>query len=262
MQHKGLILSIFALIFCLFSLTSFADPQPTAEKYQFPPLKKGTANTFRSWDGYCPPCTLENKAQCQKLPCQTHNLKPTNLYENIEVSGDKWAKLANEERLNPPSSAAPPFGAVIVQIDDKSGRVFRYWVDHNHSVDWHDPTAHAEMSVIRKAARELNVTDLGHIRKEDSKLSQPSEWSHCVIYSSAEPCPMCMAAIYWAGIHYLVFSATRYDTAAPGVNWDETAVFEELKRPYAKMKTITVRQATTNNFLDGFNYYKRTFIKK
>nr|WP_179854528.1 nucleoside deaminase [Coxiella burnetii] len=159
-------------------------------------------------------------------------------------------------------SSAEPCPAVIVQIDDKSGRVFRYWVDHNHSVDWHDPTAHAEMSVIRKAARELNVTDLGHIRKEDSKLSQPSEWSHCVIYSSAEPCPMCMAAIYWAGIHYLVFSATRYDTAAPGVNWDETAVFEELKRPYAKMKTITVRQATTNNFLDGFNYYKRTFIKK
>lgn len=140
---------------------------------------------------------------------------------------------------------------MIVQIDNKSGRIIRYWVDHNHSVDQHDPTAH-----------ELNVTDLGYIRKEDSKLSQPSEWSHCVIYSSAEPCPMCMAAIYWEGIHYLVFSATRYDTAAPGMNWDETAVFEELKRPYAKMKTITVHQATTNNSLDGFNYYKRTFIIK
>jgi tRNA(Arg) A34 adenosine deaminase TadA len=49
---------------------------------------------------------------------------------------------------------------------------------------------------------------------KDAKLPQPGEWSHCVIYSSAEPCSMWLSAIYWAGIKDLAFAATRFDAAA------------------------------------------------
>ena len=230
-----------------------------SEKYQFPVLMK---NIKQVWNGYCPKCTLPNKTLCRKLPCQKYNLKIGTAYNGIEVAGDPWMKLANEAALRSVQHGGGPFGAVIVQIDDKTGRVIRYWVNHNHVVSWDDPTAHAEISTIRAAAHQLGVTNLGHIRKEDSKLPQPSEWSHCVVYSSDEPCPMCMGAIYWAGIHYLVFSATRYDAAMPGANFSDKIIYQELDRPYAKRKYIKVRQASTDNSLDAFNYYKRTPVAR
>ncbi|MBI5447294.1 MAG: hypothetical protein HY939_01015 [Gammaproteobacteria bacterium] len=58
---------------------------------------------------------------------------------------------------------------------------------------------------MRAASNELGIVDLGHISKKEAKLPQTGEWSHCVIYSSAEPCPMCLAAIYWSGIKEMGF---------------------------------------------------------
>jgi guanine deaminase len=225
----------------------------TAQAYQALP---------KTWDNYCPPCTLKDKTQCEQRPCQKHNLLIGAVYQGIETKGDPWMKMASAEALKSVQNGGGPFGVVIVQVDDASGKVLRYWTNHNHVVEWTDPTAHAEVTTIRAAARELGVLDLGHINKKDSKLAQPGEWSHCVLYSSAESCPMCLSAIYWAGIKNLVFAATRYDAAAKGVGFDDKMIYDELARPYAKRKHMHVVHANIDNSLDAFNYYKRSDVKR
>lgn len=92
-----------------------------------------------------------------------------------------------------------PFGAVIV---DKSGNVISR--GHNEVLTSHDPTNHAEVVAIRKACLKLKTHDL----------------SDCIIYSSCEPCPMCLSAIIWSNIKVMYFGATRYDAAAAGFRDD------------------------------------------
>lgn len=214
----------------------------------------------KKWDGYCPECTLTDQSKCKSRPCQEYNLLVGTIYQGAQTKGDPWMKMASDEALKSVQNEGGPFGAVIVQIDDSSGKVIRYWVNHNHVTEWNDPTAHAEVSTIRAATKELGVLNLGHINKKDSKLAQPSEWSHCVIYSSAEPCPMCLSAIYWAGIKNLAFAATRYDAAAKGVDFGDQMIYEELARPYAKRQHMHAVHANIDNSLDAFNYYKRSNV--
>ena len=74
----------------------------------------------------------------------------------------------------------------------------------------HDPTAHAEVSAIREAARKLGTFDLGG----------------CEIYSSCEPCPMCLGAIYWARLDRLYYGNDKHDAAAIG--FDDAFIYKEL----------------------------------
>lgn len=97
-----------------------------------------------------------------------------------------------------------PFGAVVV----REGTVLsRGW---NEVTSANDPTAHAEVMAIRAACRELS----------DFRLAG------CVLYASCEPCPMCLAAAYWARIDRLVYAATRDDAAAVG--FDDSRLYVEL----------------------------------
>ena len=155
--------------------THMAPYPGNGEIYQGLPAKftPDTRNTIQPWNGYCPSCTLKDKSACAALPCQTHNLKSGAVYQGIEAKDNKWMKMANEEALKSVKNGGGPFGAVIVQIDDKTGKVIRYWVNHNHVVQWNDPTAHAEVSTIRVAAKDLGVTNLGHIRQQDSNYHNP-----------------------------------------------------------------------------------------
>ncbi len=216
----------------------------------------------KTWDGYCPECTLKDKSLCKQVPCQEHNLMIGTVYQGIQTKGDPWIKMASEEALKSVQNGGGPFGAVILQVDDASNKVIRYWINHNHVAEWSDPTAHAEVTAIRTAAKDLGVLDLGHINKKDSKLDQPSEWSHCVMYSSAESCPMCVAATYWAGIKEVAFAATRFDAAVKGVDFDDKMIYEEFARPYAKRQHMQVVHANTGNSLDAFNYYKRNNVAR
>ena len=87
-----------------------------------------------------------------------------------------------------------PFGAVIV----RKGRMVAK--GHNQVIETNDPTAHAEILVIRRAAAKLNRFDL----------------SDCEIYSTCEPCPMCLAAISWANIRSVYYGCTREDAQKIG----------------------------------------------
>jgi len=97
-----------------------------------------------------------------------------------------------------------PFGSVVVKGDaiiSSSG---------NRVVPDNDPTAHAEVSAIRKASSALGTFDL----------------SDCTIYASCEPCPMCLGAIYWAGIRRVVFASDRFSAAAAG--FSDEMIYREI----------------------------------
>ena len=98
-----------------------------------------------------------------------------------------------------------PFGAVIAQ----QGKVIATGVNQVTRIN--DPTAHAEISAIRAAGEKLGSFSL----------------KGCEIYSSCEPCPMCLSAIYWAHLDRLYFACNRYDAAKVG--FDDEFIYEELR---------------------------------
>lgn len=102
-----------------------------------------------------------------------------------------------------------PFGCVIV----RRGQIIARGC--NGVTSTNDPTAHAEITAIRAACRELAKFSL-----ED-----------CALYTSCEPCPMCLAAIYWARIPEVYFGNTRSDAAAIG--FDDDVIYQQLALPVA-----------------------------
>ena len=100
-----------------------------------------------------------------------------------------------------------PFGAVIV----RDGEIIAQGC--NQVTSSHDPTAHAEVVAIRAAARRLGMHSL----------------AGCAIYTTCEPCPMCLAAIYWSRLDRLYFACTREDAAAAG--FDDDAFYHEISKP-------------------------------
>ena len=103
-----------------------------------------------------------------------------------------------------------PFGAVIV----RNGEILA--TGTNRVTAENDPTAHAEVSAIRTACRRLGVFKL-----EGS-----------TIYTSCEPCPMCLSAIYWAGISRIFYGNTKADAKA--INFDDSFIYDEIALPYAQ----------------------------
>jgi len=110
-----------------------------------------------------------------------------------------------------------PFGAVIA----KDGKVISTGV--NRVTRSNDPTAHAEIDAIRKATRKLRTFDL----------------SGCVIYTSCEPCPMCLGAIYWAHLDKMYYANTKTD--AKNIGFDDSFIYDELALNPADRKVVMER---------------------
>jgi tRNA(Arg) A34 adenosine deaminase TadA len=236
-----------------------SEPVSVVDKnifYEFPPIHTERDN-YQQWDGYAPACTLENSDECKYYPVQTANIKLGNIYKGIEFRGDKWMEMAGIAALQSVKNEGGPFGALILQIDKDTNQVIRYWENHNQVTLGNDPTAHAEVMAIRSACKSLGVFNLGEIKKSDSLLEQLGGISYCIIYSSAEPCPMCYSAICWANVQALLFAATRFDAAAQGVNFSDEEIYDELKTPYLE-RNLKVFQCCTGNSLDAFNLWKRS----
>jgi guanine deaminase len=100
-----------------------------------------------------------------------------------------------------------PFGAVIA----RAGEIIAE--GHNQVTSGNDPTAHAEVVAIREACRKLGAFSL----------------QGCEMYTSCEPCPMCLGAIYWARLDRVYYANTRTDAAAIG--FDDDHIYRELDRP-------------------------------
>ena len=177
----------------------------------------------------------------------------SNLYEQIKTSPDDWMKMACAAAADSVRARGGPFGAVLVHIDDETGKVIRHWVDCNHVAEYCDPTAHAEISVIRQACKELGVFNLSNISDEISKLMQPTSLSHCELYSSCEPCPMCYGAIRWAQIPVLTFALTRFDAHVHGFR--DMAIYDELAQPF-ESRQLRIRKAGFPEALEAFNLWQ------
>lgn len=120
-----------------------------------------------------------------------------------------------------------PFGAVIV----KGGKIIAE-AANSVTID-SDPTAHAEVNAIRKACRELGSFDL----------------SGCTVYTSCEPCPMCLGAIYWAHLDAIYYGNNREDAAEVG--FDDDFIYKEIEKPMAQ-RTTPIRQLLQAEALNSF----------
>lgn len=118
-------------------------------------------------------------------------------------------RLADESVAN----GGGPFGALIV----KDGEIIA--ATSNRVTLDNDPTAHAEVNCIRMACKRLGTFDL----------------SGCTIYTSCEPCPMCLGAIYWARIDRIFYGNNRQDAA--DIGFDDDFIYQELARPMDNRST-------------------------
>lgn len=129
-----------------------------------------------------------------------------------------------------------PFGAVIA----RKGKIIATGV--NRVTANGDPTAHAEVMAIREACRITGSWNL----------------AGCDIYSSCEPCPMCLGAIYWAHLDHLYYGATKQDAAAAG--FDDAFIYKELAVPPASRRLIT-RQIADKEAVEVFRRWIDTTNK-
>lgn len=119
----------------------------------------------------------------------------------------EFMQMAIDASVENVKNGGGPFGAVIV----KNGEVVA--VGTNRVTANNDPTAHAEVMAIRAACQRLNTFRL----------------SDCEIYTSCEPCPMCLSAIYWSGIRIIYYGNNALDAARIG--FSDQFIYDELKRP-------------------------------
>lgn len=117
---------------------------------------------------------------------------------------EDFMRKAIELSIENVKNGGGPFGAVIV----KDGEIVATGV--NRVTANHDPTAHAEVSAIRAACQKLGTFDL----------------SGCEIYTSCEPCPMCLGAIYWAHLDKIYYGNNKTDAARIG--FDDSFIYDEL----------------------------------
>ena len=125
------------------------------------------------------------------------------LFGGIRICGIIVSYASGRRKIRTGKSGGP-FGAVIA----KNGEIVATGV--NRVTPDCDPTAHAEVSAIRAAAKKLGTFDL----------------SGCEIYTSCEPCPMCLGAIYWAHLDRMYYGNNKHDAAAIG--FDDAFIYEEL----------------------------------
>jgi tRNA(Arg) A34 adenosine deaminase TadA len=136
-------------------------------------------------------------------------------------------RLADESVKN----GGGPFGAVIV----KDGEIIA-GSSNSVTID-NDPTAHAEVNTIRQACKKLGTFDL----------------SGCTIYTSCEPCPMCLGAIYWAHLSHIFYGNNRKDAAE--IDFDDDFIYLELEKPM-KERSVPFTQLMKREALKTFKAWK------
>ncbi|WP_231424996.1 MULTISPECIES: nucleoside deaminase [Pedobacter] len=137
---------------------------------------------------------------------------------------------------NVTESIGGPFGAIIV----KDGEFVAG--SANKVTSSNDPTAHAEVSAIRLACKELNTFDL----------------SGCVVYTSCEPCPMCLGAIYWARIETIYYANTKVD--AENIGFSDKFIYDELDKPMEK-RTLPVVQMMRDEAMEAFKLWGNSAMR-
>ncbi|MBO4874576.1 MAG: nucleoside deaminase [Bacteroidales bacterium] len=147
-------------------------------------------------------------------------------------NNEKFMRLAIEKSLESVDNGGGPFGAVVV----KDGEVVA--VASNSVTLDNDPTAHAEVNAIRMACKKLGTFDL----------------SGCEIYASCEPCPMCLASIYWARIGKLYYANTKVD--ADKIGFSDSFIYEEFAKPESE-RSIKAVKMLRNEAIKAFENWEK-----
>ena len=137
---------------------------------------------------------------------------------------------------NVTSGRGGPFGAVVV----KDGKVIA--TGANQVTALNDPTAHAEVTAIRNAC-----TSLGHFQLDG-----------CDVYTSCEPCPMCLAALYWSRCRAIYFGNCAADAAKVG--FDDSFLYEEVKKPLSE-RTIPIVRMLPEQAWESFAAWEKSAFK-
>ena len=146
---------------------------------------------------------------------------------------NKYMQIANDCAENGANCGeGGPFGAVIV---DKEGHIIAR--GNNMVLKNNDPTAHAEVTVIREACKKLGTYDL----------------SGYILYTSCEPCPMCLSAIIWSNIKEVYYACTRNDAGNIGFRDDVIYDYLEGKNKYL----ISLKQINRDECINLFEEYKK-----
>lgn len=157
--------------------------------------------------------------------------------KNEQKQHEKYMRMAiSLSKQNVEECKGGPFGAVIV----KDGKLIAK--SANMVTTSNDPTAHAEIATIRLACKQLKSFDL----------------SGCVIYTSCEPCPMCLGAIYWAHIDVIYYANTKKDAADVGFN--DQFIYDEMDLPIDKRK-LPMIQVLRDEAMEAFEQWNNSSIK-
>lgn len=164
-------------------------------------------------------------------------MKIAGRFMKLQKENEKFMKMAIAlSEQNVTQSLGGPFGAVIV----KDGKLIAK--SANKVTTSNDPTAHAEVSAIRKACKKLRTFDL----------------SGCVIYTSCEPCPMCLGAIYWSRIELIYYANTKKDAA--DIGFDDQFIYDEIDLDMGKRK-LPVVQLLRDEAQQAFKQWTASVIK-
>ncbi len=145
---------------------------------------------------------------------------------------EKWMREAIRlSRTKMQADCGGPFGAVIVR---KGKVVGRGW---NQVTSTNDPTAHAEVAAIRDACKRLKTFQL----------------NDCELYTSCEPCPMCLSAIYWARLKKVYYANTRRDAAR--IAFDDDFIYKEVSKPIGR-RNISMKQLLRPEALKVFKEWQ------
>ena len=145
---------------------------------------------------------------------------------------NKFMMRAIDLSLKSVDSGTGPFGAVIVKDNRIISEGFNIVTSSN------DPTSHAEIVAIRNACKDLNNFSL----------------EGCDLYTTCEPCPMCLSAIYWARIERVYYANTRSD--ASKIDFSDAMIYEELNKNI-KDRKISMHQIMRNEALKAFDLWNK-----
>lgn len=147
---------------------------------------------------------------------------------NVTEDDRRFMKMACDLASENIDRGGGPFGAVIV----KDGEVIAA-AGNSVTLD-NDPTAHAEVNAIRKAC----------------SLTRNFKLDGCVVYSSCEPCPMCLSALYWAGVSRIYYGNTAAD--ADHINFGDDFIYKEIDKPHLDRAIPCIHMEGTTA-IDSFN---------
>ena len=145
---------------------------------------------------------------------------------------NKFMKRAIELSVQNVNKGGGPFGSVIV----KDNQIIAE--GSNKVTPTNDPTAHGEIVAIREACKKINDFSL----------------KGCELYSTCEPCPMCLSAIYWARIEKIYYANTRED--ARKIDFDDSLIYSEFQKDIGKRK-IPMIQMMRNEALKAFELWDK-----